>query len=256
MKYRNASERLPAQLVRELQMHAPGELLYIPAVSRRPWGESTGAKTLYTRRNAEIREKYLRGQPVSFLSEAYCISDEAVRKIIYQRGKIAMSDKNGGYYWQNELVRIRRSKPEDWKLHDTSYDSFFTDCEQNCPRMKPTASKSGKITSAPMRTATSGSVWHLKRPAVNMWAEATSMATAIASHCSRSWGSNRRASSAKKSTTRAGTGTKFITDFWQRSSTQRNNHLAQRVLHLSLPNANRKNPQKGLDICGKIEYTY
>ncbi|MCL2509243.1 MAG: hypothetical protein FWF05_08720 [Oscillospiraceae bacterium] len=39
MKYRNAAERLPACLLAELQRHAPGELLYVPAKQRQTWGE-------------------------------------------------------------------------------------------------------------------------------------------------------------------------------------------------------------------------
>jgi len=41
------------------------------------------------------------------------------------------------YYWQNELVRVRRAKPEDWKYHNhPNYDSewrFFTMGEQELP---------------------------------------------------------------------------------------------------------------------------
>jgi len=45
------------------------------------------------------------------------------------------------YYWQNDLVRVRRSKPDDWKYHKyPQYDSddrFFTDCEQELPYDDP-----------------------------------------------------------------------------------------------------------------------
>jgi len=40
------------------------------------------------------------------------------------------------YYWQNDLVRVRRSRPDDWKFHDLGYDSgerFFTDYAQELP---------------------------------------------------------------------------------------------------------------------------
>ena len=138
MRYRNAAERLPAQLLQELQRHAPGELLYVPAKQRQPWGESTGAKALYARRNAEIRGQYRGGQAdIETLCGAYCLSDETVRKIIYQKGETSMNEIDyRKYYWQNELVRIRRSRPDDWKLHDKHYDSecrFFTDYEQELP---------------------------------------------------------------------------------------------------------------------------
>ena len=51
-----------------------------------------------------------------------------------------MKDSNtidySGYYWQDELVRIRRSRPDDWKFHNLGYNSeerFFTDCVQELP---------------------------------------------------------------------------------------------------------------------------
>ena len=140
MKYRNAAERLPAQLLLELQRHVPGELLYVPAKQRQPWGEGTGARSLYSRRNAEIRGQYYGGQAdIPALCEAHCLSDETVRKIIYQKGDPVMAKKEidyGKYYWQNETVRVRRSRPDDWKFHDAGYNSeerFFTDYEQELP---------------------------------------------------------------------------------------------------------------------------
>ena len=87
MKYRNAAELLPAQLLQDLQRYAAGQTLYIPAVRRRAWGEGSGAKTLYSKRNAEIRSQYAGGTRMEELSESYCISEDAVRKIIYQKGE-------------------------------------------------------------------------------------------------------------------------------------------------------------------------
>ena len=59
MKYRNASEVLPEALLKEIQKYVSGETLYIPTKEERVgWGESSGAKAFYTKRNEEIREKY------------------------------------------------------------------------------------------------------------------------------------------------------------------------------------------------------
>lgn len=141
MKYRNAAERLPAPLLRELQRHAAGELLYIPATRRQAWGEGSGAKAHYARRNAEIRGKYRDGQAdIQALGGAYYLSDETVRKIIYDKGEPVMTNTSeidfSKYYWQNETVRVRRSRLDDWQYHKAGYDSeerFFTDCEQELP---------------------------------------------------------------------------------------------------------------------------
>jgi len=47
-------ELLPPQLLQKLQQYAQGETLYVPKVKRKPWGEGTGAKTFFSKRNADI----------------------------------------------------------------------------------------------------------------------------------------------------------------------------------------------------------
>ncbi len=86
MKYRNASEILPDDLLKELQKYAPGEILYIPSNrSRKKWGADTGARQFYEQRNEEIRHKYFHLKiTVAALCEEYSLSDETIRKIIYQ----------------------------------------------------------------------------------------------------------------------------------------------------------------------------
>jgi len=139
MKYRNAAERLPPQLLQELQKHAPGEMLYVPKTQRKAWGEGTGARSLYAKRNAEIRGQFRSGQDISTLCDAHFLSDETVRKIIYTKGETTMSTNEfdySNYFWQNELVRIRHARPDDWKYHDKKIDSderFYSDGTQEVP---------------------------------------------------------------------------------------------------------------------------
>jgi len=137
MKYHKAAERLPAQLLQELQKYAAGELLYVPAAQRKAWGEGTGAKAMYARRNAEIRKQHRLGTGIDQLSESYFLTDDALRKILYQKGDNTMNENNvANYYWQNELVRVRRSRPDDWKFNRQAADSqsdFFADYEQKLP---------------------------------------------------------------------------------------------------------------------------
>jgi len=141
VKYKNAAERLPARLLEELRRVAPGKLLYVPAKSRQAWGEGTGARSFYERRNAEIRAQYRGGRAdVPSLCDTYFLSEETVRKIIYEKGEIQLSEHEidySGYYWQNGLVRLRPSRPDDWKdglagMYDSA-NRFFTDGEQELP---------------------------------------------------------------------------------------------------------------------------
>lgn len=85
MKYRNASEVLPEALLKEIQKYVSGETLYIPTKEERVgWGESSGAKAFYTKRNEEIREKYYNRFSLEDLADEYGLSVETIRKIIYK----------------------------------------------------------------------------------------------------------------------------------------------------------------------------
>jgi Mor family transcriptional regulator len=86
LKYRNASEILPDDLLKELQKYAPGEILYVPAdKSRKQWGAQSGARQFYAQRNEEIRYKYRhQGVTINALAEEYGLSDETIRKVLYR----------------------------------------------------------------------------------------------------------------------------------------------------------------------------
>ena len=86
MKYRNAKDILPDELLKELQKYAPGEILYIPSdKGRKKWGADTGARLFYEQRNEEIRYKYFHQKTsMDALCDEYCLSDDTVRKILYR----------------------------------------------------------------------------------------------------------------------------------------------------------------------------
>lgn len=86
MKYRNASEILPDQLLREIQKYASGEAIYIPqAAERQKWGEGSGARRYYEERNQIICDEYGAGVSMEKLSESFGLSIETIRKIIYHK---------------------------------------------------------------------------------------------------------------------------------------------------------------------------
>lgn len=85
MKYRKASDVLPDELLKEVQKYVDGEALYFPKYrQRKTWGESTGAKTFYEKRNEEIKEKFKQNKSVEDLAIEYNLSIETIRKIIYK----------------------------------------------------------------------------------------------------------------------------------------------------------------------------
>lgn len=85
MKYRNAADVFPDELLKEIQKYVSGETIYIPSeAKRKPWGGTTGARTFYEQRNTEIRQKYYQDhQDIKCLAEEYNLSEETIRKILY-----------------------------------------------------------------------------------------------------------------------------------------------------------------------------
>lgn len=84
MKYRNAAEILPENLLVEIQKYVKGDLLYIPNVARsKRWGENSGSRTYYLKRNNEIKKLYQDGTSISHIADIYGLSIETVKKIIY-----------------------------------------------------------------------------------------------------------------------------------------------------------------------------
>ena len=85
MKYKNASDVLPGDLLRAVQKYASGETLYFPKdKEREKWGEKTGAREYYKERNEVIRQKYLQKMSIEHLAEEYCLSIETIRKIVFK----------------------------------------------------------------------------------------------------------------------------------------------------------------------------
>ena len=87
MKYINANDILPRELVKELQKYIETGYLYIPAKSqtRRPWGQLSGYREELQKRNREIIFQYRQGDSAEKLAERYCLSIHAIKKIIYQK---------------------------------------------------------------------------------------------------------------------------------------------------------------------------
>jgi Mor family transcriptional regulator len=87
MQYINAQTILPDALVKELQTYIQGGYIYIPVEQQQQkrWGEVSGYRQELKKRNQQIKEDYLKGISMESLSEKYCLSIYAVRKIIYEK---------------------------------------------------------------------------------------------------------------------------------------------------------------------------
>ena len=78
------SERLPPELLREVQKYVQGEQIYVPTAdqTRARWGSRSGATELIRLRNARIRSKRDEGRTVEQLAEEFFLSAESIRKIL------------------------------------------------------------------------------------------------------------------------------------------------------------------------------
>lgn len=84
MKYVNAAEILPDQLLKELQTYIDGEVLYIPKASdKKEWGIANGSRLFYQKWNEEIKRLYKAGYSLDILVERYHLAYSTIRKIVY-----------------------------------------------------------------------------------------------------------------------------------------------------------------------------
>ena len=82
MKYVNAADVLPPELLIEISKYAGGKLLCIPTLNeKRPWGEKSGSKQYYLDRNHQIRNLFQQGHSAEELSKIFGLSPETVKRI-------------------------------------------------------------------------------------------------------------------------------------------------------------------------------
>lgn len=84
MRYINAADVLPEKLLKEVQAYVKGDLLYIPNNNiQKRWGEKSGSRTYYLKRNKEMKNKYKDGKSISEISDLYGLAFDTVKKILY-----------------------------------------------------------------------------------------------------------------------------------------------------------------------------
>ena len=86
LKYRNATDIFPDELLAEIQKYSSGELIYIPesAQTKKGWGEKSGSRDFYIKRNAQIRKKHEEGKSIAQLAEEFALSTDSIRRILYR----------------------------------------------------------------------------------------------------------------------------------------------------------------------------
>lgn len=87
MKYKNAKQVLPKELMKEVQQYIQGEYLYVPkaAGNRKKWGDNSGYRRELSNRNDQIRQAYKNGMTIQDLAEDCHLSENTIKKIVYGR---------------------------------------------------------------------------------------------------------------------------------------------------------------------------
>ena len=87
MEYLNAKDILPDDLLKQVQIYASGQCLYIPQrqENTKSWGEVSGYRSQLQKRNRMIINKFEHGIRIETLSNEYCLSEETIKKIVYSK---------------------------------------------------------------------------------------------------------------------------------------------------------------------------
>ncbi|MDN4495628.1 CD3324 family protein [Ureibacillus aquaedulcis] len=87
MRYVNAHEVLPEDLLMEVQKYVQGDLIYIPKSQKEriQWGVVSGERQRLQKRNEQIKKQYQNGTSLLELAEQYHLSMETIKKIIYKK---------------------------------------------------------------------------------------------------------------------------------------------------------------------------
>ena len=90
LRYVNAKDVLPPDILAEVQKYTGGALIYVPKkdAEKIGWGQQNGAKAQTFLRNRNIVEAYQKGATIYDLMTDYCLSESSIRKIIYTKEAI------------------------------------------------------------------------------------------------------------------------------------------------------------------------
>ena len=92
MRYVNAKDVLPPEVLALVQKYSGGVLIYVPKKDEEKigWGQKNGARAQVHRRNGNIVDAYKNGTSICELMLEHCLSEASIRKIIYNKTALEM----------------------------------------------------------------------------------------------------------------------------------------------------------------------
>nr|WP_226890212.1 CD3324 family protein [Paraclostridium dentum] len=96
LKYKNAKNILPQDLLQQIQQYIQGDVIYIPIDNNEkiPWGRKNGAREAIYTINKSIFKLYKQGYSIDEIVNIYNLSESSIRKIISKIKK--ETDKDNG----------------------------------------------------------------------------------------------------------------------------------------------------------------
>lgn len=96
MKYKNAKNLLPKELLQKVQEYIQGDVIYIPKLKgeKMPWGAKNGARKAIHTRNKDIFNLYVNGYSIEEIVSIYNLSESSIRKIISKIKKETIENTN------------------------------------------------------------------------------------------------------------------------------------------------------------------
>jgi len=87
LRYVNAKDVLPPDVLALVQKHTGGALIYVPKSDEEKigWGQKSGTRAQVHARNCNIVDSYNRGSSICELMLEYCLSEASIRKILYSK---------------------------------------------------------------------------------------------------------------------------------------------------------------------------
>ncbi len=130
MKYENARDILPKELLEEVQKYVSGRVIYVPGKEgHKGWGEASGYRNRLEKRNAVIRQMYSAGKTVSELAEEFYLSPETIKKIVYGK-KVALPEYSPSVFSAGQYANAGMG--EEWlrqfMMRNHMEKPDFTEC--------------------------------------------------------------------------------------------------------------------------------
>lgn len=133
MKYKNASDILPIELLTQLQNYTQGEYLYIPVAQKRISEAPTGYQTELKKRNSHIYTLHLEGLNNNELSGIYHLSESSIRRILADGHRKNIQRKKQVTHiinqWNLRADKIRQIHDSAWQIDDSYVLKVYQDLE-------------------------------------------------------------------------------------------------------------------------------